>query len=128
MIDLKKHWSDQCQFSMFCCSECRFEVPKAEIDSHDCFTFLQEKLQEERDCLASEKRKYHALTGKDADDRTHMPNHCYKLHPIQWNDPKDPPKGRVSKLHGQWIETKERQCMVCGKRWTPDKKPYATCS
>ena len=47
------------------------EIPKADINGHDCFTFLQGKLQEERDALASEKRKYHVLTGKDSDDRTH---------------------------------------------------------
>ena len=65
------------------------------------------KLDEEKDILAGKKRKFTRLTGKNADDRSHYPNHCYKKHPIQLNDPSTV-KRRLSKVTGEWIETPER--------------------
>ena len=108
------------------CSGCDSAITRRDCVGHDCFTFLKENLAKQKAKLDQQKKELRALTGIDADDRTRYPMHCYKMHPIKRYEAGTQNR-RKSKVTGQWIETSDRQCVVCTRRWDSSKEPYNAC-
>ena len=109
------------------CSGCESEIERRDAADHDCLAYLKASYADQKECFAKQKRRLQALTGIDPDDRAKYPMHCYKKHRIRRYEAGCQNRRR-SKITGQWIETSDRQCVVCDRRWDSKDSAYNACS